>query len=164
MVRGLLDQVLHPEVTWTGRTTPVFFLQDAIKFPDVIHAASRSPTGASSLPQAQTAQRQLPGTFVSRMPESAHMLCGSCPTAANPAVVPFHWRAFRGAHFPPIDPRGRSTFVEVLNWRSRAGPAVVVWNERSRSTVPTPTFHRRDLWDAITLSTSRMEARAAVVR
>ena len=146
-VRGFAVKLYTQEGNWdlVGNNIPVFFIQDPIKFPDLIHAAKQEPDRA--FPQAQTAHDNF-WDFVSLMPESTHMLLWVMSDRAIP-------RAFRfmegfGVHtFRLINAEGRSTFVK-FHWKPFLGLQSVVWNEAVKINGADPDFHRRDLWDAIT--------------
>src|SRR6266566_3820793 len=128
-----------------GNNIPVFFIQDAIKFPDVIHAAKQEPD--RGFPQAQTAHDNF-WDFVSLLPESAHMLMWIMSDRAIPRS--FRFMEGFGVHsFRLVNAEGRSTFVKFC-WKPKLGLQSVVWNEALKISGADPDFHRRDLWDAIT--------------
>jgi catalase len=122
----------------------VFFIQDAIKFPDLIHSAKQEPD--RGFPQAQTAHDTF-WDFVSLMPESAHMVMWAMSDRAIP-------RSFRmmegfGVHtYRFVSETGKSTFVK-FHWRPKLGMQSVVWDEALKISGADPDFHRRDLWNAI---------------
>ena len=122
----------------------MFFIQDALKFPDLIHAAKQEPDRA--FPQAATAHDSF-WDFASLMPESTHMLMWAMSDRAIP-------RSFRmmegfGIHtFRLVNEEGKSTFVK-FHWRPRLGMQSVVWDEALKISGADPDFHRRDLWNAI---------------
>ena len=146
-VRGFATKFYTREGNWdlVGNNMPVFFIQDAIKFPDLIHAAKQEPD--RGFPQAQTAHDNF-WDFASLMPESTHMLMWIMSDRAIP-------RSFRfmdgfGVHtFRLINEAGRSTYVK-FHWKPRQGLQSVTWNEAVKINGADPDFHRRDLWDAIT--------------
>ena len=127
-----------------GNNIPVFFIQDAIKFPDLIHSVKMEPD--RGFPQAGSAHDTF-WDFASLMPESMHMLMWAMSDRAIP-------RSFRmmegfGVHtFRLIDAKGKSTFVK-FHWRPVAGAASVLWDEAVKISGADPDFHRRDLFDAI---------------
>ncbi len=127
-----------------GNNMPVFFIQDAIKFPDLIHAAKQDPD--REFPQAATAHDTF-WDYISLTPESMHMIMWTMSDRAIP-------RSLRmiegfGVHtFRLIDSKGRSTFVK-WHWRPKLGMASVVWDEALKINGADPDFHRRDLWEAI---------------
>jgi catalase len=122
----------------------VFFIQDAIKFPDVIHAAKQEPD--RGFPQAQTAHNNF-WDFASLMPEATHMLMWIMSDRAIPRS--FRFMQGFGVHtFRLVNADGRSTFVK-FHWKPKQGLQSVVWNEAVKINGADPDFHRRDLWDAI---------------
>ena len=145
-VRGFAVKLYTQEGNWdlVGNNIPVFFIQDPIKFPDLIHAAKQEAD--RGFPQAQTAHDKF-WDFVSLMPESTHMLLWVMSDRAIP-------RSFRtmegfGVHtFRMVNADGESTFVK-FHWKPKAGLQSVVWNEAVKINGADPDFHRRDLWDAI---------------
>ncbi len=145
-VRGFAVKFYTKEGNWdlVGNNIPVFFIQDAIKFPDLIHAAKAEPD--RGFPQAQTAHDSF-WDFASLMPESTHMLMWAMSDRAIP-------RSFRmmegfGVHtYRFLDERGKSTFVK-FHWRPKLGMQSVVWDEALKVSGADPDFHRRDLWHAI---------------
>jgi catalase len=146
-VRGFATKFYTREGNWdlVGNNIPVFFIQDAIKFPDVIHAAKQEPD--RGFPQAQTAHDNF-WDFASLMPESTHMLMWIMSDRAIPRS--FRFMEGFGVHtFRLVNAEGRSTFVK-FHWKPKAGLQSVVWNEAVKISGADPDFHRRDLWDAIT--------------
>jgi catalase len=145
-VRGFATKFYTSEGNWdlVGNNIPVFFIQDAIKFPDVVHAAKPEPD--RDFPQAQTAHDNF-WDFVSLVPESTHMLMWIMSDRAIP-------RSFRtmegfGVHtFRLVNAAGESTFVK-FHWKPKQGMQSVLWNEALKINGFDPDFHRRDLWDAI---------------
>src|SRR5256714_3457006 len=146
-VRGFAVKLYTREGNWdlVGNNIPVFFIQDAIKFPDVIHAAKQEPD--RGFPQAQTAHDNF-WDFVSLLPESTHMLMWIMSDRAIPRS--FRFMEGFGVHtFRLVNAEGRSTFVK-FHWKPKLGLQSVVWNEALKISGADPDFHRRDLWDAIT--------------
>jgi catalase len=145
-VRGFAVKLYTQEGNWdlVGNNIPVFFIQDAIKFPDLIHAAKPEPD--CDFPQAQTAHDNF-WDFIGLTPESFHMVMWTMSDRGIP-------RSFRtmegfGVHtFRLIDAAGHATFVK-FHWKPKAGVQSVVWNEAVKINGADPDFHRRDLWDAI---------------
>jgi catalase len=127
-----------------GNNIPVFFIQDAIKFPDLIHAVKPEPH--NEIPQAASAHDTF-WDFVSRMPESMHMIMWVMSDRALP-------RSYRmmegfGIHtFRLIDAEGQGRFVK-FHWKPLLGMHSVVWDEALKISGNDPDFHRRDLWEAI---------------
>ncbi|MEZ4421886.1 MAG: catalase [Gemmatimonadota bacterium] len=145
-VRGFAVKLYTKEGNWdlVGNNIPVFFIQDAIKFPDLIHAAKPEPD--RGFPQAQTAHDNF-WDFISLMPESIHMVMWIMSDRAIPRS--FRFMEGFGIHtFRMVDADGRSTFVK-FHWKPLQGLQSVVWNEAVKINGADPDFHRRDLWDAI---------------
>ncbi len=145
-VRGFAVKFYTPEGNWdlVGNNIPVFFIQDAIKFTDLIHAAKQEPD--RGFPQAQTAHDTF-WDFVSLVPESTHMLMWIMSDRAIP-------RSLRmiegfGVHtYRLINEAGESTYVK-FHWRPKLGMQSVVWDEALKISGADPDFHRRDLWNNI---------------
>jgi catalase len=145
-VRGFAVKLYTREGNWdlVGNNIPVFFIQDAIKFPDVIHAAKEEPD--RGFPQAQTAHDNF-WDFASLMPEMTHMLMWIMSDRAIPRS--FRFMEGFGVHsFRLVTAAGHSTFVK-FHWKPKQGMQSVVWNEAVKINGADPDFHRRDLWDAI---------------
>ncbi|MEU4220275.1 catalase [Actinoplanes sp. NPDC026623] len=145
-VRGFAVKFYTREGNWdlVGNNIPVFFIQDPIKFPDLVHAAKQEPD--RGFPQAQTAHDNF-WDFVSLMPESTHMLMWIMSDRAVPRS--FRFMEGFGVHsFRLIDAAGRSTYVK-FHWKPKLGLQSVLWNEAVKINGADPDFHRRDLWDAI---------------
>jgi catalase len=127
-----------------GNNIPVFFIQDAMKFPDLVHAAKPEPH--FQMPQAATAHDTF-WDFVSLMPESTHMLMW----AMSDRAIPRSYRMMQGfgVHtFRLVDAQGKSTFVK-FHWRPILGTHSLDWDEAVKISGADPDFHRRDLWEAI---------------
>ncbi|MEX0808971.1 MAG: catalase [Dongiaceae bacterium] len=145
-VRGFAVKLYTKEGNWdlVGNNIPVFFIQDAIKFPDLIHAAKQEPD--RDFPQAQTAHDNF-WDFISLMPESMHMVMWIMSDRAIPRS--FRFMEGFGVHsFRMINATGKSTFVK-FHWKPKLGMQSVVWNEAVKINGADPDFHRRDLWNAI---------------
>ncbi|MBA2655015.1 MAG: catalase [Gammaproteobacteria bacterium] len=145
-VRGFAVKLYTKEGNWdlVGNNIPVFFIQDAIKFPDLIHAAKDEPD--SGFPQAQTAHDNF-WDFISLMPESMHMVMWIMSDRAIPRS--FRFMEGFGVHtFRFINQAGKSTFVK-FHWKPKMGLQSVVWNEAVKINGADPDYHRRDLWNAI---------------
>ena len=127
-----------------GNNMPVFFIQDAIKFPDLVHAVKPEPH--REIPQAASAHDTF-WDFISLMPESMHMIMWVMSDRALP-------RSYRmmegfGVHtFRFINEKGEAFFVK-FHWKPLLGLHSVVWDEAQKISGKDPDFHRRDLWDAI---------------
>jgi catalase len=127
-----------------GNNIPVFFIQDAIKFPDLIHAAKPEPH--HEIPQAQTAHDTF-WDFISLMPESTHMVMWIMSDRA----IPRSYRMMEGfgVHtFRFVNAKGKSRFVK-FHWKPLLGVHSVIWDEALKISGQDPDFHRRDLWEAI---------------
>jgi catalase len=122
----------------------VFFIQDPIKFPDLVHAVK--PTPDRGFPQAQTAHDNF-WDFISLMPESLHMIMWLMSDRGIPRAYRF-MEGFGVHTFRFINEAGRSTFAK-LHWKPKLGMQSVLWNEAMKINGADPDFHRRDLWDAI---------------
>jgi catalase len=145
-VRGFAAKFYTREGNWdlVGNNIPVFFIQDAIKFPDIIHAAKEEPD--RGFPQAQTAHDNF-WDFASLTPESTHMLMWIMSDRAIPRS--FRFMEGFGVHtFRLVNAAGHSTYVK-FHWKPARGLQSVVWNEAVKINGADPDFHRRDLWDAI---------------
>lgn len=145
-VRGFAVKFYTEEGNWdlVGNNIPVFFIQDAIKFPDLIHAAKPEPH--FGMPQAATAHDTF-WDFVSLMPESTAMLLW----VMSDRAIPRSYRTMQGfgVHtFRLVNEAGESHFVK-FHWTPRAGTHSLVWDEAVKISGADPDFHRRDLWEAI---------------
>ncbi|MBN9219314.1 MAG: catalase [Mesorhizobium sp.] len=145
-VRGFAVKLYTKEGNWdiVGNNMPVFFIQDAIKFPDLIHAAKAEPN--SDFPQAQTAHDNF-WDFISLTPESMHMIMWAMSDRAIPRSLRF-MEGFGVHTFRLLNANDESTFVKFL-WKPKLGLQSVAWNEAVKINGADPDFHRRDLWDAI---------------
>jgi catalase len=127
-----------------GNNIPVFFIQDAIKFPDLVHSFKPEPD--NEIPQASTAHDTF-WDFVANNQESAHMIMWIMSDRAIP-------RSFRmmdgfGVHtFRFVNDQGEAHFVK-FHWKPVLGVHSFVWDEAQELAGRDPDFHRRDLWDAI---------------
>jgi catalase len=145
-VRGFAVKLYTKEGNWdiVGNNIPVFFIQDAIKFPDVIHAVKPAPD--REFPQAQSAHDNF-WDFISLTPESMHMIMWVMSDRAIPRS--FRFMEGFGVHtFRFLDDDDQSTFVK-FHWKPKLGLQSVVWNEAVKINGADPDFHRRDLWNAI---------------
>ena len=145
-VRGFAVKFYTKEGNWdlVGNNIPVFFIQDAIKFPDFVHAAKQEPD--RDFPQAQTAHDNF-WDFISLTPESINMVLWIMSDRTIPRS--FRFMQGFGVHtFRLVNAEGKSTFVK-FHWKPKLGLQSVVWNEALKINGADPDFHRRDLWDAI---------------
>ena len=145
-VRGFAVKLYTEEGNWdiVGNNIPVFFIQDAIKFPDLIHSAKPAPD--RGFPQAQTAHDNF-WDFISLMPEAMHMVMW----AMSDRTIPRSFRFMEGfgIHtFRFVNADGESRFVK-FHWKPKQGVQSVLWDEAVKINGADPDFHRRDLWDAI---------------
>lgn len=127
-----------------GNNMPVFFIQDAIKFPDLIHAVKPEPH--NEIPQAASAHDTF-WDYISNTPESAHMIMWVMSDRALP-------RSYRmmegfGVHsFRFVNAENKSCFVK-FHWKPKLGVHSLAWDEAQNISGKDPDFHRRDLWEAI---------------
>src|SRR4051794_5636451 len=127
-----------------GNNIPVFFIQDAMKFPDLVHAIKPEPH--HDMPQASSAHDTF-WDFVSLMPESSHMLMWVMPDRA----IPRSWRMMEGFGvntFRLVNAKGDSHFVK-FHWKPKLGKHALVWDEAQKIAGKDPDFHRRDLRESI---------------
>ena len=145
-VRGFAVKIYTQEGNWdlVGNNIPVFFIQDAIKFPDLIHAAKQEPDRA--FPQAQTAHDNF-WDFISLTPESMNMIMWIMSDRTIPRSLRF-MEGFGVHTFRLINDKDESTFVK-FHWKPKLGLQSVAWNEAVKINGADPDFHRRDLWNAI---------------
>jgi catalase len=145
-VRGFAVKFYTDEGNWdlVGNNMPVFFIQDAMKFPDLVHAVKPEPNNA--MPQAASAHNTF-WDFVSLMPESTHMLMWVMSDRAIPRS--FATMEGFGVHsFRLVNEAGESVFVK-FHWEPKAGTHSLVWDEAVKISGADPDFHRRDLWERI---------------
>ncbi|HCR78574.1 MAG TPA: catalase HPII, partial [Alcanivorax sp.] len=145
-VRGFAVKLYTEEGNWdiVGNNIPVFFIQDAMKFPDLIHAAKQEPD--RGFPQAQTAHDNF-WDFISLTPESMHMVMWIMSDRTIPRSLRF-MEGFGVHSFRMVNAKGESTFVK-FHWKPKLGMQSVVWNEALKINGADPDFHRRDMWGAI---------------
>lgn len=145
-VRGFAVKFYTQKGNWdlVGNNIPVFFIQDAMKFPDIIHAVKAEPD--RGFPQAQSAHDNF-WDFVSFTPEAMHMIMWVMSDRGIPRS--FRFMEGFGVHtFRLVNESGKSTFVK-FHWKPKQGLQSVVWNEAVKINGADPDFHRRDLWGAI---------------
>ncbi|MDB6171269.1 MAG: catalase [Chthoniobacteraceae bacterium] len=145
-VRGFAVKFYTSEGNYdlVGNNIPVFFIQDAIKFPDLVHSVKMEPD--RGFPQAASAHDTF-WDFATLTPESMHMLMW----VMSDRAIPRSLRMIEGfgVHtFRMINAAGESRFVK-FHWRPKLGAASVVWDEAVKINGADPDFHRRDLWEAI---------------
>ncbi|MGZ5180385.1 MAG: catalase [Ramlibacter sp.] len=127
-----------------GASAPVFFVQDAMKFPDLMHALKPEPH--HGMPQASSAHDTF-WDFVSLMPESTHALMWLMSDRALPRSLRM-MEGFGVHTFRFVNAHGASHFVK-FHWKPKLGKHALCWDEARRIAGQDPDFHRRDLWDAI---------------
>ena len=127
-----------------GNNIPVFFIQDAMKFPDLIHSVKMEPD--RGFPQAASAHDTF-WDFASLMPESMHMLMWAMSDRAIPRSLRM-MEGFGVHTFRFVNAAGKSTFVK-FHWRPANGSASLIWDEAVKIAGADSDFHRRDLWEAI---------------
>ena len=145
-VRGFAIKFYTDEGNWdlVGNNMPVFFIQDAIKFPDLVHAVKPEPH--NGIPQAASAHDTF-WDFASLMPESTHMLMWVMSDRGMPRS--FATMQGFGVHsFRLVNDAGESVFCK-FHWSPKAGTHSLVWDEAVKISGADPDFHRRDLWERI---------------
>ncbi|MBY5328590.1 catalase [Rhizobium leguminosarum] len=145
-VRGFAVKIYTQQGNWdlVGNNIPVFFIQDAIKFPDVIHSVKPEPD--KGFPQAQSAHDNF-WDFITLTPESMNMIMWVMSDRAIPRS--FRFMEGFGVHtFRFVNAADESTFVK-FHWKPKLGLQSVAWNEAVKINGADPDFHRRDLWQAI---------------
>lgn len=145
-IRGFATKFYTDEGVFdlVGNNTPVFFIQDAHKFPDFVHAVKPEPHWA--IPQGQSAHDTF-WDYVSLQPETLHNVMW----AMSDRGIPRSYRTMEGfgIHtFRLINAEGKATFVR-FHWKPVAGKASLVWDEAQKLTGRDPDFHRRELWESI---------------
>lgn len=145
-VRGFAVKFYTKEGNWdlVGNNIPVFFIQDAIKFPDLIHAVKMEPD--RGFPQAATAHDTF-WDYISLTPESMHMVMW----IMSDRTIPRSLRMIEGFSihsFRLINASGESTFVK-FHWRPKLGLQSTIWDETVKISGADPDYHRRDMFEAI---------------
>jgi len=145
-VRGFAIKFYTNEGNWdlVGNNVPVFFIQDAMKFPDLVHAVKMEPD--RGFPQAASAHDTF-WDFISLMPESMHMVMW----IMSDRTIPRSLRTIEGfgVHsFRLINAQGDSTFVK-FHWRPELGIQSTVGDEALALQAADNDFHRRDLFEAL---------------
>ncbi|PKA70136.1 catalase [Pseudomonas baetica] len=145
-VRGFAVKFFTDEGNFdlVGNNMPVFFIQDAIKFPDFVHAVKPEPH--NEIPTGGSAHDTF-WDFVSLVPESAHMVIW----AMSDRAIPKSLRSMQGfgVHtFRLVNAEGKSRFVK-FHWRPTAGTCSLVWDEAQKLAGKDTDYHRRDLWESI---------------
>ncbi len=145
-VRGFAVKFYSDEGNYdlVGNNMPVFFIQDAMKFPDLVHAVK--PEQHNEIPQASSAHDTF-WDFISLMPESTHMIFW----AMSDRAIPRSYRMMEGfgVHtFRFVNQKGEGTFVK-FHWKPKLGLHGLVWEEAQMISGMDPDFHRRDLFENI---------------
>lgn len=145
-VRGFAVKFYTDQGNWdlVGNNIPVFFIQDAIKFPDLVHSVKMEAD--RGYPQAASAHDTF-WDFISLMPESTHMIMW----AMSDRTLPRSLRMMEGfgVHsFRLVNSAGVSTFVK-FHWKPVLGMQSTCWDEAVKIAGADPDFHRRDLFEAI---------------
>ncbi len=145
-VRGFAVKFYTDEGVYdlVGNNIPVFFIQDAIKFPDLVHSVKPEPN--NEIPQAASAHDTF-WDFISLMPESMHMIMWVMSDRAIPRSLRM-MEGFGIHTFRLINDEGKSTFVK-FHWKPKLGVHSVAWNEAQKISGFDADFHRRDLFEAI---------------
>ena len=145
-VRGFAVKFYTDEGNWdlVGNNIPVFFIQDAMKFPDLVHAVKPEPH--HGMPQAASAHDTF-WDFVSLMPESTHMLLWVMSDRAIPRSLRM-MQGFGVHTFRLVNAEGKSVFCK-FHWKPLFGTHSLVWDEAVKISGADPDYHRRDLWEAI---------------
>ncbi|WP_135228644.1 catalase [Deinococcus fonticola] len=145
-VRGFATRFYTQQGNWdiVGNNIPVFFIQDAIKFPDLVHAVKPEPH--HEMPQAASAHDTF-WDFISLTPESMHMIMWAMSDRAIPRS--FDTMEGFGVHtFRLINARGEVTFVK-FHWKPLLGTHSLVWDEAQKIAGKDPDFNRRQMWETI---------------
>ena len=145
-VRGFAVKFYTREGNWdlVGNNIPVFFIQDAIKFPDLVHAVKMEADRA--YPQAGSAHDTF-WDWASLMPETTHMLMW----AMSDRTLPRSLRMMEGfgVHtFKLVNAEGKASFVK-FHWKPRLGIQSTIWDEALKLQAADNDYHRRDLWESI---------------
>ena len=149
-VRGFAVRMYTDEGNWdiVGNNIPVFFIQDAIKFPDLIHAVKPEPH--NEIPQASSAHDTF-YDFISLTPESMHMMMWVMSDRALPRS--FAMMEGFGVHtFRLINAQGVSRFVK-FHWKPLLGVHSLVWDEAQKLAGKDPDFHRKTMWESLEMGT-----------
>jgi catalase len=145
-VRGFAVKFYTKEGNWdlVGNNIPVFFIQDAIKFPDFVHAVKMEPD--RGFPQAASAHDTF-WDFISLTPESMHMVMW----VMSDRTLPRSLRMMEGFgihSFRLLNGAGEATFVK-FHWRPKLGLQSTIWDETVKIAGADPDFHRRDMFEAV---------------
>jgi catalase len=145
-VRGFATKFYTEDGNWdlVGNNMPVFFIQDGIKFPDLVHAIKPEPH--NEVPQASAAHDNF-WDFISLMPESTHMILWVLSDRGIPRS--YSMMEGFGVHtFRMVNDQGKGRFVK-FHWKPLHGVHSLVWDETQKIAGKDPDFNRRDLWNLI---------------
>ncbi|WP_159982059.1 MULTISPECIES: catalase [unclassified Novosphingobium] len=145
-VRGFAVKFYTQQGNWdlVGNNIPVFFIQDAIKFPDLIHSVKMEAD--RGYPQAASAHDTF-WDFVGLMPETTHMIMWAMSDRAIPRTLR-HMQGFGIHTFRLVNAKGKSTFVK-FHWKPKQGLSSTLWDEAVKIAGADPDFQRRDLFETI---------------
>ncbi len=145
-VRGFATKFYTEDGNWdlVGNNMPVFFIQDGIKFPDLVHSIKPEPH--NEMPQASAAHDNF-WDFISLMPESMHMIMWVLSDRALPRSYAM-MEGFGVHTFRFINAEGKARFVK-FHWKPLNGVHSLVWDETQKIAGKDPDYNRRDLWNAI---------------
>ena len=145
-VRGFAVKLYTREGNWdlVGNNIPVFFIPDAIKFPDLVHAVKMEPDRA--FPQAATAHTTF-WDYISLTPESMHMVMWIMSDRTLPRSLRMS-EGFGIHSFRQVNAAGKSTFVK-FHWRPKLGLQLIVWDETVKIVGADPDYQRRDMFEAV---------------
>ena len=146
-VRGFAVKLYTSQGNWdlVGNSIPVFFIQDAIKFPDLVHAVKMEPDRA--FPQSATAHDTF-WDYMALTPEAMHMVMWIMSDRTLPRSLRM-MEGFGIHTFRLVNAAGESTFVK-FHWRPKLGLQSTIWDEAVKLAGADPDFHRRDMFEAIT--------------
>lgn len=147
-VRGFATKFYTEEGNYdlVANNIPVFFIQDAIKFPDVVHSIKPEPH--NEIPQASAAHDTF-WDFVVSNTETAHMIMW----LLSDRGIPRSYRMMEGFGvntFRFVNEEGKARFVK-FHWKPKLGVHSLVWDEAQKLAGKDPDYHRRDLWEAINM-------------
>jgi len=145
-IRGFAVKFYTDEGNWdlVGNNIPVFFIQDAMKFPDLVHAVKPEPH--NGMPQAASAHDTF-WDFASLMPETTHVLMWVMSDRGIPRSLRM-MQGFGVHTYRLVNAKGESHFVK-FHWKPKFGTHSLVWDEAVKISGADSDFHRRDLWEAI---------------
>lgn len=145
-VRGFAVKMYTKEGNWdlVGNNMPVFFIQDAIKFPDLVHAVKPEPD--REIPQASSAHDTF-YDFIAETPESIHMILWLNSDRAIPRAYA-NMEGFGVHTFRLINAQGKATLVK-FHWKPVLGVKSLVWDEAQKIGGKDPDHNRRQMYDTI---------------